>query len=160
MPHPISKAAPRFLLRLGSQLFARGMNLDWPIRAQNGTWSSRVSNSHGRRTWFTPVRLPYGRILFEFSTTKNGRVIALEVLYEKKFTRLYGNMIFMFRCSPCIVTRELFVKLVRWEQLWEWSELAGLPLRSEGGTPTGNRLKRPRIILKLRTRRNDNLTLR
>ena len=37
----------------------------------------------------------------KFSTTKNSRVITLEVLYEGKFTRLYGNMIFMmFRCSP------------------------------------------------------------
>ena len=47
----------------------------------------------------------------------------------------------------------------------KWScdvlKMAGLPLRSKGGTtPTGNRLKRPRIVLKLRTRRNDNLTLR
>ena len=43
----------------------------------------------------------YGRILFKFSTTKNGRVITLEVLYEGKFTWLYGNRIFMmFRCSP------------------------------------------------------------
>ena len=33
-----------------------------------------------------------------------------------------------------IVTREHFVKLVRWEQLWEWSEVTGLPLRSNGGT--------------------------
>ena len=29
-----------------------------------------------------------------------------------------------------------------------------------GTTPTGNRLKRPRIVLKLRTRRNGNITLR
>ena len=37
----------------------------------------------------------------KFSTTKNGRVITLEALYEGKFTWLYGNMIFMmFRCSP------------------------------------------------------------
>ena len=68
---------------------------------KSGTWSSRVSNSRGRRTLFTPVGLPYGRILFKFSTTKNGRVITLEVLYERNFTWLYGNMIFMmFRCSP------------------------------------------------------------
>ena len=36
------------------QLFARGMNL---VRVQSGTWSSRFSNSRGRRTWFTPVRV-------------------------------------------------------------------------------------------------------
>ena len=47
---------------MGSQLFARDMNLDWPIRAQSGTWSSKVSNSRGRQTRFTPVGLPYGRI--------------------------------------------------------------------------------------------------
>ena len=99
-----------FLL-VSSQLFARGMNLDWPMRAQSITWSSRVSNSRGRRTLFTPVRLSYGRILFKFSTTKNWRVITLEVLYKRKFTWLYGNVIFMmFRCSPS--WRESF--------LWSW----------------------------------------
>ena len=45
--------------------------------------------------------LPYGRILFKFSTTKNGLVIILEVLYDGEFIWLYGNMIFMvIRCSP------------------------------------------------------------
>ena len=29
--------------------------------------------------------LPYGRILFKFSTTKNGLVIILEVLYDGEF---------------------------------------------------------------------------
>ena len=69
--------------------------------AQSGTWSSRVSNSRGRRTRFTPGGLLYGRVLFKFSTTKNGRVITLEVSYDGQFTWLYGNIIFMmFRCSP------------------------------------------------------------
>ena len=37
----------------------------------------------------------------KFSTTKIGHVITLEALYKRKFTWLYGNMIFvMFRCSP------------------------------------------------------------
>ena len=44
--------------------------------------------------------LPYGRMLFKFSTTKNGLVIILEVLYAGEFICLYGNMIFMvIRCS-------------------------------------------------------------
>ena len=52
---------------------------------------------HGSRMFV----LPYGRILFMFSTTKNGLVITLEVLYEGKFAWLYRNMIFMvFRCLP------------------------------------------------------------
>ena len=55
---------------VSSQLFARGMNLDWPIRAQSGTWSSRVSNSCGRRTRFTPVGLPYGRIFSQVFCNK------------------------------------------------------------------------------------------
>ena len=57
---------------VGSQLFARGVNLNWPIRAQSGTCSSRfqtaVDVEHGPRM----VVRPYGRILFKFSTTKNG----------------------------------------------------------------------------------------
>ena len=74
---------------------------EFGLTNKSGTWSSRVSNSCGRRTWFTPVRLLYGQILFKPSTTKNGRVITLEVLYKGKFTWLYGNMIFMmFCCSP------------------------------------------------------------
>ena len=54
----------------------------------------------------------YGRILFKFSTTKNGRVITLEVLYEETFTWLYGNDFYDISLLP-IVTGELFVKLVR-----------------------------------------------
>ena len=47
------------------------------------------------------VVLPYVRILFKFSTRKNGLVIILEVLYDGEFIWLYGNMIFMvIRCSP------------------------------------------------------------
>ena len=41
------------------------------------------------------VVLPYGRILFKFSTTKNDLVIILEVLHDGEFIWLYGNMIFM-----------------------------------------------------------------
>ena len=59
------------------------------------------------------VRLPHGRIQFKFFTTKNGRVITLEVLGEGKFTWLYGNMIFYDDLLLPIVTRERFVKLVR-----------------------------------------------
>ena len=41
------------------------------------------------------------------------------------------------------------------------TEFAEVETGLKGGTtPTGNRLKRPQIVLKLRTRRNDNLTLR
>ena len=144
---------------VGSQLFARGVNLNWPIRAQSGTCSSRfqtaVDVEHGPRM----VVLPYGWILFKFSTTENGLVIILEVLYDGEFIWLYGNISFMvIRCSPS------------WREsiLWSWyaenncENGANTPtLRSkEGTTPTGNRLKRPRIVLKLRTRRNNNLTLR
>ena len=47
------------------------------------------------------VVLPYGRILFKFSTTKKGIVSILEVLYDGKFIWLYGNIISMvIRCSP------------------------------------------------------------
>ena len=56
-----------------------------------------VDVEHGSRLFV----LPYGRVSFTLSTTKNGRVITVEVLYEGKFTFLYGNMIFMmFCCSP------------------------------------------------------------
>ena len=56
-----------------------------------------VDVEHGPRM----VMLSYGRILFKFSTTKNGPVIILEVLYDGEFIWLYGNMIFMvIRCSP------------------------------------------------------------
>ena len=65
-----------------SQLFARGMNLNWPIRAQSERCSSRFQTAgdveHGSHLFM----LPYGWILFEFSMTKNGLVIILEVLYE------------------------------------------------------------------------------
>ena len=146
---------------VGSQLFARGVNLNWPIRAQSGTCSSRVSNSRRRRTWST-----HGRA----AVCSN----IIQVFYEKKWScDHFGGFVwwgiylalwkydFYGDSLLPIVTRERFVKLVRWEQLWEWSKVTGLPLRSKGGTtPTGNRLKRPRIILKLRTRRNDNLTMR
>ena len=70
-------------------------------KSAEGNVVLEVSNSRGRRTRFTPVGLPYGRILFKPSKTKNRRVVTLEVLYEGKFTWLYGNIIFMmFRCSP------------------------------------------------------------
>ena len=60
-------------------------------------FQTAVDVEHGSRLFV----LPYGRILFKFSTTKIDCVIALEILYEGKFTWLYGNMIFMmFRCSP------------------------------------------------------------
>ena len=56
-----------------------------------------VDVEHGSRVFV----LPYGRILLKFSTTKNGLVIILEVLYDGEFIWLYGNMIFMvIRCSP------------------------------------------------------------
>ena len=117
---------------MGSQLFARGVNLNWPIRAQSRTCSSRfqtaVDVEHGPRM----VVLPYGRILLKFSTTKNGLVIILEVLYDGEFIWLYGNMIFMvIRCSPS------------WREsiLWSWyaenncekgANHTDLPLRSKG----------------------------
>ena len=96
-----AQAYSLYFALVGSQLFARGVNLNWPIRAQSGTCSSRfqtaVDVEHGSRMFV----LPYGRILFKLSTTKNGFVFTLEVLYEGKFTWLYWNMIFMvIRCSP------------------------------------------------------------
>ena len=71
------------------------------MRAQSGTCSSRfqtaVDVEHSSRMFM----LPYGRIIFKFSTTKNGLVIILEVLHDGEFIWLYGNMIFMvIRCSP------------------------------------------------------------
>ena len=60
-------------------------------------FQTAVDVEHGPRM----VVLPYGRILFKFSTTKNGVVIILEVLYDGEFIWIYGNMIFMvIRCSP------------------------------------------------------------
>ena len=47
---------PRPIPLVGSQLFARGVNLNWPVGAQSGTCSSRVSNSRRRRTWSTHGR--------------------------------------------------------------------------------------------------------
>ena len=59
-------------------------------------FQTAVDVEHGPRM----VVLPYGRILFKFSTTKNGLVIILEVLYDGEFIWLYGNMIFMvIHCS-------------------------------------------------------------
>ena len=89
----------------------RSLNLNWPIRAQSGTYSSRfqtaVDVEHGSRMFV----LPHGRILFKLSTTKNGLVITLGVLYNGEFIWLYWNMIFMvIRCS-----------LSWWESvLWSW----------------------------------------
>ena len=120
-----------------------------------------VSNSCGRRTWST-----HGHAAVWLNI--------IQVFYDKKWScdhfrgsvwweiylalwkyDFYGDSLLP------IVTREHFVKLVYWEQVWEWSKVTGLPLRFKGETtPTGNRLRRPRIALKLRTRRNDNLTLR
>ena len=122
-----------------------------------------VSNSRRRRTWFTHVRAAVwsnmGRIQVfydkNWSCDHFGRFVWWGIYLALWKYDFYGDSLLI------IVTREHFVKLVRWEQLWEWSELAGLPFRSKGGTtPTGNCLKRPRIVLKLRTKRNDNLTLR
>ena len=120
---------------VGSQLFVRGVNLNWLIRAQSGTWSSRVSNSHRHQTWFMHVRA---------AIWSN---IIIEVFYNKKWScDHFGGFVWwriylaLWKCDfygdsllP-IVTREHLVKLVRWEQLWEWSEIAGLSLRSKKGT--------------------------
>ena len=118
---------------MGTQLFARGVNLNWPIRAQIGTCSSRfqtaVDVDNGSRLFV----LPYGRILFKFSTTKM-------VLWSPWRFCMMGNLsgfmeIWSYGDSLLpIVTRGCLVKLVRWEQLWEWSEIAGLQLRSKRGT--------------------------
>ena len=55
------------------------MNLDGPIRAQSGTWSSRfqtaVDVEHGLR--LLDCRMVEYSV--RFSATKNGRVITLEV---------------------------------------------------------------------------------
>ena len=60
-------------------------------------FQTAVDVEHGPRI----VVLPYVRILFKFSTTKNNLVIILEVLYDGEFIWLYGNMIFMvILCSP------------------------------------------------------------
>ena len=120
-----------------------------------------VSNSRRRRTWFTHVRAAKWSNTIQVFYNKNWSCDHLGGFVWRKIYLALWKYDFYDVSLPPIVTRELFVKLVRWEQLWEWSKLAGLPLRSKGGTtPAGNRLKRPRIVLKLRTRRNDNLTLR
>ena len=60
-------------------------------------FQTAVDVEHGPRM----VVLLYVRMLFKFSTTKNGLVIILEVLYDGEFIWLYGNMIFMvINCSP------------------------------------------------------------
>ena len=96
---------------VGSELFARGVNLNWPIREQSGTCSSRFQTAVGVENGSRLFVLPYVRILFKFSTTKNGLVITLEILYDGEFIWLYGNMIFMvIHCSP----------LWRESILWSW----------------------------------------
>ena len=113
-----------------SQLFAPCVNLNRPIRAQSGTCSSRVSNSHRRP-----------------SCSLQGRAVVwsniIQVFYDKKrscdrfggfvwwgiYLALWKYDFYSYLLLP-IVTREHFVKLVRWEQLWEWSEVTCLPLRS------------------------------
>ena len=47
-------------------------------------FQTAVDIGHGPRM----VVLPYVRILFKFSMTKNGLVIILEVLYDGEFTYL------------------------------------------------------------------------
>ena len=65
-------------------------------RAPRG-FQTAIDVEHGPRM----VVLLYGRIVFKFSTAKNGVVIILVVLYDGEFIWLYGNMIFMvIRCSP------------------------------------------------------------
>ena len=106
-------------------------------------------------------RLPYGRIFSQVFYNKKRSCDHLGgFVWREIYLILWKYDFYDVSLAP-IVKRELFVKLFRWEQLWEWSELTGLPLHAKGGTtPTGNRLKRPWIVLKLRTKGNDNLTLR
>ena len=68
-----------------------------------------VDVEHGPRM----VVLPHGRILFKFSTTKNGPVIILEVLYDGEFYLALWKYDFYGDSLLPIVTREHFVKLVR-----------------------------------------------
>ena len=147
---------------MGSQLFARGVNLNWPIRAQSGTCSSRFQTAIDiEHVWFTHVHAAVWSIIIQVFYDKKWSCDHLGGFVWREIYLALWKYDFYDVSLPPIVMRELFVKLVRWEQLWEWSELTGLLLRFKGGTtPTGNRLKRPRIILKLHTRRNDNLTLR
>ena len=65
---------------VGSELFAHGVKLNLPIRAQSGTCSSRFQTAADVENGSRMFVLPYGRILFKFSTTKNGLVITLDVL--------------------------------------------------------------------------------
>ena len=44
-----------------------------------------VSNSRGRRVWFTPVRVAVWSNIIQVFYDKNGLVIILEVLYNGEF---------------------------------------------------------------------------
>ena len=93
-----------------------------------------VSNSRRRRTRFTPVGLPYGRIFSQVFYNKKWSCDHLGAfVWREIYLALWKHDFYDVSLLP-IVTRELFVKLVLWEQLWEWNELTGLPLRSKGGT--------------------------
>ena len=129
---------------------------EFELTNKSAEWSVflDVSNSHRRRTLFMHVRAAVWSNI-------------IQVFYNKKWScNHFGGFVwwgiylalwkydFYSDSLFPIVTREHFMKLVHSEQLWEWSKLACLPLRSKGGTTlTGNHLKWPRIVLKLCTRR-------
>ena len=76
-------------------------------------FQTAVDVEHGPRM----VVLPYVRILLKFSTTKNGLAIILEVLCDGECILALWKYDFYGDSLLPIVTREHFVKLVRWEQM-------------------------------------------
>ena len=117
---------------------------EFRLTSKSAEWNVvlEVSNSRGRRTQFTPVGLPYGRIFSQVFYNKKWSCDHIgDFVWREIYLALWKYDFYAVSLLP-IVTRGLFVRLVRWEQLWEWSELASLSLRSKRGTtPTGNRLK-------------------
>ena len=114
-----------------------------------------------RRTWFTHVRVAIWSKIIQVFYDKKWPYDHFGGLYDGEFIWLYGNVIFMVIC--CSPSRRESI-------LWSW--FAENDCENGANSPAfhfllrreqlrwGNRLKRPRIILKLRIRLSDNLTLR
>ena len=94
----------------------------------------KVSNSRRRWTWFTHVRVAVWSNIIQVFYNKKwscdhfGGFVWWGIYLALWKYDFYGDSLLP------IMTREHFVKWVRWGQLWEWSELASLPLCWKKGT--------------------------
>ena len=160
----IPAVCPSFYMPLPS--CGQSINCTWPefeLTNKSAEWNVflEVSNSRRHRTWFTHVRVAIWSNIIQVFYDKKWSCDHFWGSYDGEFIWLYGNMIFMvIHCSS----------LWRESILWSWfaenncengvnSPAFHFVLRREQ-LRWGNHLKWLLIILKLRTRCNDNLMFR